>query len=194
MLELPLMALMLVAPVEVEMKCPVGRVRLPGYASNQGVILLDGEVVPRPLAELGLGTDLEPASIDITCWDPDADAFSQRGVMVLRIQSMDMVAATRAPLLKLVEAQEAFRERHGHHATDLASLADFGFTPGIRLDFEATETGWSASTPDGDIAHRCSASEASASSRRDDGEPALDCSRVDTLALRSLRAYYDAAW
>jgi len=129
MMELPLIALMLVAPVEMERKCPVGRVQLPGYASNEPVTLLDGVVVPRREGELGFSPETEMASVEITCWDPDTNAFSSRGVMVVRIQTRDLVEATRAPLLQLIEAQEAFRERHGHPATDLASLAEFGFPP-----------------------------------------------------------------
>lgn len=198
MIELTLAALLVVAPVElppleVERKCTAGRIVLPGYASNEGVTVIDGVVVPRGMREGALSADLEPASIEITCWNPETNTFGQRGVMVIRVQTQSLVEATQAPLLELIEAQRAFRAEHGRDAPDLASLSGHGLAPEHGLDYETTETGWRASTPEGDVAHRCWATEASASLPNDDGSPALACNRVDALALRSLRAYYEAA-
>jgi hypothetical protein len=103
-----------------------------------------------------------------------------------------LIAATRAPLLQLVRAQQEFHQRHDRYATDLASLAAFGLKTDVDLEFEASESGWTASTPSGEVAYRCAANEASAGTLDEDGEPVLDCAQVDALALRSLRARYDA--
>ncbi len=198
MIKLALAALLVAAPVElapleVERKCAPDRIVLPGYASNEAVRVVDGVVVPRGTREGPLSAAREVASIDITCWNPETNTFGQRGVMVIRVQTQALVEATQAPLLELIEAQRSFRAEHGRDAPDLASLSSHGLAPEHGLDFAVTETGWRALTPEGDVAHRCWATEASASHMDVDGSPTVECTRVDALALRSLRAYYEAA-
>lgn len=190
MLKLPLIALLLLAPGD--RKCPNPPGEMPGYEWREPVFLVDGLVVSKDEAEK---RDLDPeaiASIQITCWDPATDSFALDGIPVVRIETKALVAATREPLLRLIRAQQAFRSRHDRHATDLESLEAVGFDPAVALEFEASGTGWNASTPSGEVAYRCFASEAPATSTGEDGEPQLECGPVDALALRSLRVRYDS--
>ena len=190
MIEFHLIALLLAVPAE--RKCPSPPAQMPGYEWRQPVFLVDGTIVPTPPEG---GPDLEPdniASIRIACWDPATDSFARDGIPVVRIQTKTLVEATRAPLLQLIRAQQDFRARHERYAADLASLAPFGLKADVDLEFEASESGWTASTPSGIVAHRCTANEASAGTLGEDGQPVLDCAPVDTLALHSLRARYDA--
>jgi hypothetical protein len=175
---------------------------MPGYEWREPVLLIDG-VVTREVATLAAVTpgadaelvDLGPdevASIRIACWNPATDSFRQNGIPIIRIHTKKLVEATREPLLWLIRAQEQFRSRHERYAADLEALVEFGLDPDTALEFEGSASGWHASTPSGDIAYRCSANDRSGGSLGEDGEPRLDCSPVDTLALRSLRALYDA--
>ncbi len=191
MMGLPLIALMLVAPAEMKCSNHSG-VQMPGYAANQPVIVVDGVIVDESAPRLGTDGAMELESLTITCWHPERDAFARDGAPVVYALSRHLVVSTRAPLLQLIEAQEAFRSRHARYAGDLASLEDYGLAPEVALAFEVTDSGWKASTPPGDVAYRCSATEASAGVLRDDGEPKLDCEPVDTLALRALRELHDA--
>jgi hypothetical protein len=189
MLGLPVIALMLVAPGE--MKCPATVASMPGYGTREAVFMIDGIISQNP-ADTGMDLQEDIAWHELTCWDHQTDSFERSGIQIVRIQTKALVAATRAPLLQLIQAQEAFRARHERYAPDLASLQPFGLDPEVRLDFETSESGWKASTPPGPIAHSCSATEASIATLREDGEPELDCTQVDTLALRSLRTLFDS--
>lgn len=189
MLPLHVITLLLVTPAA--MKCPGPATQMPGYEWREPVLLVDA-VVMRP--DSG-GIDLQPEEIawlGITCWDPETDSFERDGIPVIRIQTKALIAATRAPLLRLIRAQQDFRSRHGRYATGLESLEAFGLDTELDLDFEASHSGWKASTPSGEVAYQCSADEASAATLGEDREPQLDCARVDTLALRSLRTLYNA--
>jgi hypothetical protein len=166
---------------------------MPGYEWRQPVVLVDDVIIPTDAK----GIDLKPeqtASITISCWDPATDSFVRNGngIPVVRIHTKALVEATRAPLLRLIKAQEEFRSRHRRYATDLESLKAFGLGTDVNLEFQASESRWSASTRSEKVAYRCSASEASARTVDKDGQPQLDCAPVDALALHSLRARYDA--
>jgi hypothetical protein len=189
MIALHVIALLFVAPSAL--KCSTPATQMPGYEWRQPVILVDGVILP-PDAK---GIDVQPediASIRITCWDPATNSFELNGIPVIRIDTKALIEATQAPLLQLIRAQEEFRSRHQRHATDLKSLEAFGLATDVDLEFEASESHWNASTPSGAVAYRCSGNEASAGMIGEDGKPKLQCAPVDTLALRSLRARYDA--
>lgn len=208
------LALALLAPGA--MKCPVEPgLEMPGYEARQPVILVDGALVPpadraleavdgadavfrlrsRELGEPDQGLEVVGGAdavfrITIDCWNPATNAFGPDGLPVVRVLTTALVQETRAPLIDLVSAQEAFRSRHGSYASDLASLETFGFAPDVTLDFEASGSGWTASTPFARVAYRCSASDESARTVGDEGEPQLDCEAVDALELAALRERY----
>ena len=189
MLALSLIALLAVAPSA--RKCPTPQAAMPGYGLREVVLVIDGVVFPRDTKDVSLEEeDIE--SIWIRCWNPATSSFELDGIPLALVHTKKTFEATRAPLLQLVRAQEEFKARHQRYATDLASLAPFGLPKDVAFEFEATESTWKASTPSAAVTYQCSANAASAGSAGADGQPKLDCVPVDTLALRSLRARFDA--
>jgi hypothetical protein len=189
MLALSLIALLVVAPSA--RKCPAPQAAMPGYGLRELVVLIDGVILPRDSNDIALEQeDIE--SVWIRCWNPATSSFELDGIPLALVHTKKTFEATRAPLLQLVRAQEEFKARHQRYATDLASLVPFGLPEDVAFELEATESTWKASTPSAAVTYQCSANEGLARSAGADGQPKLDCVPVDTLALRSLRARFDA--
>jgi hypothetical protein len=138
----------------------------------------------------------QAAWVGVLCWSPATNSFQHLddGIPVIWILTKASMEATRAPLLQIIKAQEDFRARHQRYATDLASLETWGADTDMKLEFEGSDARWSASTPSDEVVYRCSANETSGRAFGEDGRPQLDCAPVDALALRALRARYDAGW
>ncbi len=167
-LTLAFVAFSLVFAEGVAAKCP-NRMQMPGLAFNDAVVLVDGAVVPirmieRILTAEGLlrpqgPDDIDPDdihSMEITCWNPATGEFGGGvGVPIIRIHSKGLVESTRAPIEALLRAQEAYFSQHSRYAQSLDDLVGFGVPRDAMLEFSATSTGWSATTPRDDVDNRC---------------------------------------
>ena len=156
------------------------------------VIVVDDVVTPKSVVE---GLDPEQVAwVGILCWSPATSSLQHlgNGIPVIWILTKTRIEAARAPLLRLIKAQEDFRARHQRYATDLDSLEPFGLNIDVDLEFEGSDSRWSASTPSTKVAYQCSATETSGSTLGKDGEPQLDCAPVVAIALNALRTRYDA--
>ena len=160
-LPLVVMALSLVAAEGVAAKCP-NRMQMPGLAFNDAVVLLDGSIVPDvgtaasgglTLNEFAEAFDIEWA--ELTCWNPTTGEFGGVGVPIWSLHTKSFVESTRAPIEALLRAQEAYFSQHSRYARSLDDLVEFGVPEDPMLEFSATLTGWSATTPRDGVAFRC---------------------------------------
>ena len=95
-------------------------------------------------------------SIEITCWNPETGEIGRGGGLeVIRILTKSFVESTRAPIEALLRAQEAYFSQHSRYAQSLDDLVGFGVPRDAMLEFSATSTGWSATTPRDDVDNRC---------------------------------------
>ncbi len=95
-------------------------------------------------------------SIEITCWNPKTGEIGGGGGLnVFRILTKSFVESTRAPIEALLRAQEAYFSQHSRYAQSLDDLVGFGVPRDAMLEFSATSTGWSATTPRDDVDNRC---------------------------------------
>jgi hypothetical protein len=191
MFVIPAIALMLLSPSEL--KCSrSSTATMPGYELGEPVVLVDAVVTRRSDVE-ALNPE-EVAWVGILCWSPSTNSIQHlgNGISVIWIITKTTIEATRAPLLQLIKAQEDFRGRHQRYASDLESLESFGVNTDIDVEFEGSDSRWNASSPSENVMYRCSANETSVSTVGKDGQPQPDCAPVEPLALRALRAHYDA--
>ena len=162
-LTLAVVALSLVFAEGAAAKCS-SRIQVPGLGPNESVLLLDGSIVPSRVVEgqiFAEGLDeIDPStihSIELTCWNPATGEFGGGvvGVPIILVLSKGLVESTRAPIEALLRAQEAHFSQHSRYAQSLDDLVAFGVPQDAMLEFSATSSGWSATTPRDDAAYRC---------------------------------------
>ncbi len=154
-------ALSLASAEGVAAKCS-SRIQMPGLEFNDAVVLLDGSIVPDvgtaasgglTLNEFAEAFDIEWA--ELTCWNPTTGEFGGVGVPIWSLHTKSFVESTRAPIEALLRAQEAHFSQHSRYAQSLDDLVGFGVPLDAMLEFSATSTGWSATTPRDDVDYRC---------------------------------------
>ncbi len=74
---------------------------------------------------------------------------------MISVWTKRFVESTRAPIEALLRAQEAYFSQHSRYAGSLDDLVEFGVPQDAMLEFSATSTGWSATTPRDDVDYRC---------------------------------------
>jgi hypothetical protein len=189
MFVLPTLALLLLAPSEL--KCSKSSMtRMPGYAMREPVVLVDAAVTSQ--SGMDALAPEEVGYVGIMCWNPLTNSFEHlgEGIPVIWIITETTIERARAPLRQVIDAQENFRARHARYAADAESLEAFGLSTDVKLVIEGSESGWRASTPADHAVYQCSARRSSPSA--EDEQAKLDCAPVAAIALRALRARYDA--
>ena len=151
-------ALGLVSAAAAAAKCSP-QVQMPGLGPNEAVIQIDGSVVLSGPGNPVTLDELDPSdihSIEITCWNPATGEFGGGGrIPVIVIATKSFVESRRAPLDRLLRAQEAHFSQFSRYARRLVDLVAFGVPHDSMLEFSATSAGWSAATPQVDAAYRC---------------------------------------
>ena len=159
-------ALSLIAVETVAAKCSP-QMAWPGLERGAPVIILDGSIVGTGMqARSDDGVlyspvleELDPESIlsiEIICWNPETGEFQPGGgVSIIAIWTKGLVESTRAPIEVLLRAQQAYFSQHSRYAQGLDDLVGFGVPRDAMLEFSATSTGWSATTPRDDVDYRC---------------------------------------
>ena len=148
-LTLAFVALSLVSAEGVAAKC-----NAPGNPAP--FVIVDGSVTPSPVVEEL--PEIDPSNIgwiEITCWNPKTGKFGGGGLPVIRIVTKALAESTRAPIEDLLQAQEAYFSQFSRYAQSLDDLMEFGVPEDSMLEFSATLTGWSATTPRDDVDYRC---------------------------------------
>ena len=131
----------------------------PGAERGEPVTLMDGLIVGTgqlALATLGIDDQADIHSLDLICWNPATGEFQTGGgINVFLTLTTRFVKSTRAPIEALLRAQEAYFSEHSSYAQSLDDLVEFGVPRDAMLEFSATSTGWSATTPRDDVDYRC---------------------------------------
>lgn len=89
------------------LKC--GGLSMPGYEQGAPVFLIDGAVWDHPVAEI---SEVEFASIQITCWHPESGRFSQSspGFPAVILQTKEFVASLELMAAHDERARQAMRD------------------------------------------------------------------------------------
>ena len=161
-LPLAVIALSLVSAEGVAAKCS-SRIQMPGLEFNDAVILLDGLIVPDAGLQASGGITFGKLGVEasdilwgeLTCWNPKTGEFGGVGVPIWSLHTKGFVESTRAPIERLLRAQEAYFSEFSRYAQSLENLVAFGLPRDSMLEFSATSAGWSATTPRDDVAFRC---------------------------------------
>ena len=158
-LTLAVVALSLISAEDAAAKC-FPQLAWPGLEQGAPVVMLDGSFVGTGMSGEQAGLEeLDPSdiySIDIICWNPATGEFrTGGGVNVISIVTKRLHESTRAPIEVLLRAQEAYFFKHARYAQSLDDLRGLSIPEDAMLEFSATSSGWSASTPKDDVAYRC---------------------------------------
>ena len=155
-------ALSLISAEGVAAKCS-REIQMPGFEPGEPVVFLDGLFVPNGFNVPGESSALDEVDPDdvltlrIACWNPaTGEVEISVGVPVILVWTKSVMESTRTPIRDLLRAQQAYFSQHSRYARRLGDLVGFGLPRGAMLEFSATSAGWSATTPGGDVAHRCS--------------------------------------
>ncbi len=89
------------------LKC--GGLSMPGYEQGAPVFLIDGAVWDRPVAEI---SEVEFASIQITCWHPESGRFSQSspGFPAVILKTKTFVESPELMVAHDAQARKAMQE------------------------------------------------------------------------------------
>ena len=187
-------ALSLVSAESAAAKCP-SRIQMPGVGPNGAVVVVDGSAVVSGSEELDGMDPSNIHSIELTCWNPATGEFGGGGgVPIIRIHSKGLVESTRAPIEALLRAQEAYISQHSRYARSLDDLVEFGLPRDSMLEFSATLTGWSATTPRQDVDYRCFVYSGDAPQELAGiKEHAIVCQSEAAKANRALREMYEGS-
>ena len=148
-------ALGLVSAEAAAAKCSP-QLQMPGLERTEVVLQLDGSVVVGGPGDLDRIDPSDIHSFTITCWNPATGEFGGGGrIPVIVIMTKRFVESRRAPLDRLLRAQEAHFSQFSRYARRLTDLVAFGVPHDTMLEFSATSAGWSAATPQVDAAYRC---------------------------------------
>ena len=170
----------------------------PGLKRGEPVYIVDGSIFVVPgIMEGNEGLpELDPSevhSVEIICWNPATGEFQPGGgVNVIVVWTNGLVESTRTPIEALLRAQEAYFSQHSRYSQSLDDLVGFGVPPDAMLEFSATSTGWSATTPRDDVDYRCFVYSGDAARVRyglNEGE--VLCRSERAKAGRALREMYE---
>ena len=156
-------ALSLVSAEGVAAKCyPQGA--WPGFEPGAPVMMQDGSIIGAGMGEdyeaykevAGIDDPTDVHSVEFYCWNPATGAFQPGiGVDIIAVWTTRFVESMRAPIEVLLRAQEAYFSQHSRYAQSLDDLVGLGVPEDSMLEFSATLTGWSATTPRDDVDYRC---------------------------------------
>ncbi len=141
--------------------------------------------------------ELDPESIlsiEIICWNPESGEFRfGGGISIIAIWTKGLEESTRAPIEALLRAQEAYFPQHSRYAQSLDDLRGFGIPEDAMLEFSATATGWSATTPRDDVAYRCFVYSGNATPELAEmKEHEVVCQTENATASRALQEMYES--
>lgn len=111
---LPLAAIFLLASTFAPMagaslKCRE-LLQVPGLEPDEPLVLVDGKIRESGLTAI---EDLDVASIEILCWNPETKTFSELvGVGVVSVLTKPFIAAVRDQLAQVLEVQDAYFARN----------------------------------------------------------------------------------
>ncbi len=142
-----------------------------------------------------IGDPSDIHSIEITCWNPETGEIGGGGGLpVFRILTKSFVESTRAPIEALLRAQEAYFSQHSLYAQSLDDLVEFGVPEDAMLEFSATSTGWSATTPRDDVDYRCFVYSGNATPELAEmNEHEVVCQPETARVSRALREVYEGS-
>ncbi len=190
-------ALSLISAEGVAAKCSP-QIAWPGLEPGAAIVLVDGSIVMPGSQEANEGLEeIDPESIhllEIICWNPETGEFQPGGgVSMIAIWTNGFVDSTRAPIDVLLRAQQAHFSQHSRYAQSLDDLVGFGVPQDAMLEFSATSTGWSATTPRDDVAYRCFVHSGSATPELAEmKEHEVVCQTENAKASRALRETYES--
>ncbi len=141
--------------------------------------------------------ELDPESIlsiEIICWNPETGEIGGGGgLSIIAIWTKGFVESTRAPIEALLRAQQAYFSHHSRYAQSLDDLVGFGVPEDAMLEFSATSTGWSATTPRDDVDYRCFVFSGNATPELAEmKEHEVVCQTENAKASRALRERYES--
>ncbi len=200
-LTLAFVAFSLVFAEGVAAKCSP-QMTWPGAERGEPVTLMDGLIVGTgqlALATLGIDDQADIHSLDLICWNPATGEFynpgpgTGGGINVFLLLTTRFVKSTRAPIEALLRAQEAYFSQHSRYAQSLDDLVGFGVARDAMLEFSATSTGWSATTPRDDVDYRCFVFSGNATPELAEmKEHEVVCQTENAKASRALRERYES--
>jgi hypothetical protein len=160
-LSLAFVALTLVFAEGAAAKCTPGAT-WPGLEPGVPVVLVDGSIAATRLRDgerILEEEEIDPStihSLEVTCWNPRTGEIGGGvGLNVIAIWTNSLAETTRAPIDALLRAQTAYFSQHSRYVQSLDELRGFGIPEDAMLEFSATPTGWSATTPRDDVDYRC---------------------------------------
>ena len=156
---LAVVALGLVSAEGAAAKC-FPQLAWPGLEPGAPVMMLDGSIIGTGLSGgEEIFVEIDPSdihSIDIICWNPATGEFEPgRGVNIIFISTKRLMESKRDPIEVLLRAQEAYFFQHSRYARSLDDLGELSIPRDAMLEFSATSSRWSATTPRDDSAYRC---------------------------------------
>ena len=195
-LTLAFLALSLISAEGAAAKC-FPQMAWPGLERGEPVVLVDGSIGGTGMLEGSEALEeLDPTSIhsiDIICWNPATGEFQPGGGLnVISISTNRLVESTKAPIEVLLRAQEEYFFQHSRYAQSLDDLG-LGLPEDAMLEFSATSTGWSATTPRDDVDYRCFIYSGDAAPERAWTNPhEVVCQPETAKAGRALREIYES--